>query len=107
MKQYTEAERQALISRAKDNIKFLEAAHQNRGHLFDSEKENLSLMQIALAVLESTAVVTDGWKLVPVEPTDEMVAAGDAYMDGLSSLSEAYEAMIEAAPVYGGEVEGE
>lgn len=39
-----------------------------------------------------------GWKMVPVEPTDEMLAAGDKFMDGLSELGNAYGAMLEAAP---------
>lgn len=40
----------------------------------------------------------EGWKLVPVEPTDEMINAGDHFMDGLSRLGDAYEAMLAAAP---------
>lgn len=44
-----------------------------------------------------------GWKLVPVEPSEEMIEAGDQFMDGLSRLGEAYEAMIAAAPSPGGE----
>ncbi|MGC8425005.1 hypothetical protein ACP3S8_09370 [Mixta calida] len=39
-----------------------------------------------------------GWKMVPVEPTEEMLAAGDKFMDGLSELGNAYSAMVEAAP---------
>lgn len=42
--------------------------------------------------------VPDGWKLVPVEPTEEMIAAGDQFMDGLSRLGDAYDAMLAAAP---------
>lgn len=43
-------------------------------------------------------LVPEGWKLVPVEPTEEMIAAGDQFMDGLSLLGNAYEAMLAAAP---------
>lgn len=43
-------------------------------------------------------LVPDGWKLVPVEPTEEMIAAGGQFMDGLSRLSDAYDAMLAAAP---------
>lgn len=39
-----------------------------------------------------------GWKMVPIEPTDEMLAAGDKFMDGLSELGNAYSAMLAAAP---------
>lgn len=39
-----------------------------------------------------------GWKMVPIEPTEEMLAAGDGFMDGLSELGNAYSAMVEAAP---------
>lgn len=45
-----------------------------------------------------TEMVPEGWKLVPVEPTEEMIAAGDQFMDGLSRLGDAYEAMLAAAP---------
>lgn len=40
----------------------------------------------------------EGWKLVPVEATEEMIQVGDVFMDGLSQLGNAYEAMIAAAP---------
>lgn len=42
----------------------------------------------------------EGWKLVPIEPTDTMVAAGiSAYHNGeLFLLSECYKAMINASP---------
>ncbi|WP_010246598.1 hypothetical protein [Pantoea agglomerans] len=43
-------------------------------------------------------LMPEGWKLVPVEPTEEMIAAGDQFMDGLSRLGNAYEAMLAAAP---------
>jgi len=46
-------------------------------------------------------LVPEGWKMVPVEPTEEMIAAGDQFMDGLSRLGDAYDAMLAAAP--GGE----
>lgn len=42
--------------------------------------------------------VPEGWKMVPVEPTEEMIAAGDQFMDGLSRLGDAYDAMLAAAP---------
>lgn len=45
-----------------------------------------------------TVIVPAGWKLVPVEPTEEMIAAGDQFMDGLSHLGDAYDAMLAAAP---------
>jgi len=45
-----------------------------------------------------TEIVPAGWKLVPVEPTEEMIAAGDQFMDGLSRLGDAYDAMLAAAP---------
>lgn len=40
----------------------------------------------------------EGWKLVPIEPTEAMIAAGDQFMDGLSLLGDAYDAMLAAAP---------
>lgn len=43
-------------------------------------------------------VIPEGWALVPIEPTDEMIVAGDEFMDGCAQLSDAYSAMIAAAP---------
>jgi len=43
-------------------------------------------------------VVPDGWKLVPVEPTDEMVDAGNAHTLNRSMLKQAWYAMLQAAP---------
>lgn len=39
-----------------------------------------------------------GWKLVPVEPTEEMLAAGEPHMDGVSHLGDAWEAMLASSP---------
>ncbi len=47
---------------------------------------------------ETAEKVPEGWQLVPKEATDEMITAGDAYLDGLSMLHDAYEAMLAAAP---------
>jgi len=57
------------------------------------------LAENTLATLTAEPVrLPDGWQLVPIEPTDEMLAAGDKFMDGLSELGNAYSAMLEAAP---------
>lgn len=46
----------------------------------------------------SQANLPAGWQLVPIEPTDAMFAAGDQFMECTSSLGEAWEAMLSAAP---------
>ena len=44
-------------------------------------------------------VVPDGWKLVPVEPTDEMINAGcDASNAYRVDMDRSYQAMLAAAP---------
>ena len=59
------------------------------------------------AALSQTAGVPDGWKLVPVEPTDEMIDAAwecDSATDyvgehkRIHSAADAYRAMLAAAP---------
>lgn len=74
--------------------------HQANPHVGLSlrEEKYLQALEIALPVLEQQVVVPDRWRLVPVEPTEEMISAGDLYMDGLSRLGDAYEAMLAAAP---------
>lgn len=51
-----------------------------------------------LLALRKGREIPEGWKLVPIEPTEEMIAAGDQFMDGLSRLGDAYDAMLAAAP---------
>jgi hypothetical protein len=48
----------------------------------------------------SAPTIPEGWQLVPKEPTFEMFVAGDPYMEGLSSLGEAWEAMLSASPTF-------
>lgn len=50
----------------------------------------------ARARVEALCVVPDGWRLVPAEPTGEMVKAGIAANDGI--VSDIYRAMLAAAP---------
>lgn len=52
-----------------------------------------------LAALSQTAVVVEGWKLVPVEPTEEMV---DAWTVCNGGPADCYRAMIAAAPAASG-----
>lgn len=46
--------------------------------------------------------IPDGWKLVPVEPTIEMVQAATHSAVGFGTRA-AYQAMLAAAPKLGGE----
>jgi hypothetical protein len=41
-----------------------------------------------------------GWKLVPIEPTEEMISAGDVHMDGVSQLGDAWGNMLASAPEF-------
>lgn len=64
----------------------------------DLEVENNKLRQgiEALRIVQQpTPIVPDGWKLVPVEPTKEMI---DAAFTTSSSRISIYEAMLAAAP---------
>ena len=42
--------------------------------------------------------IHEGYKLVPIEPTDAMLGAGLRYIDGMAAMPSAYKAMLEAAP---------
>lgn len=42
--------------------------------------------------------VAEGCVIVPKEPTEAMIAAGDIHMDGVSQLGDAWAAMIAASP---------
>jgi len=60
--------------------------------------EAVIVMAKELLALRKGREIPEGWKLVSVEPTEEMITAGDQFMDGLSRLSDAYDAMLTAAP---------
>lgn len=49
------------------------------------------------------ASAPDGWKLVPIEPTEEMNRAGWEAMNSHDAINPTYSAMLEAAPAPGGE----
>lgn len=50
-------------------------------------------------VVRLNATVPDGWKLVPIAPTDEMVKAAHAHHEGSAYLPHSlYSAMLSAAP---------
>lgn len=70
---------------------------------FDSTADSFASPKEAIQALidwhVSVAIdplVNGGFKLVPIEPTDEMIEAGCALYD--SSLRQRYKAMLEAAP---------
>lgn len=50
------------------------------------------------SVVKESLSTPEGWKLVPIEPTEEMLIAGDCHMDGVSQLGEAWEAMLAVTP---------
>ena len=54
------------------------------------------------AVLAKQPLAPDGWQLVPVEPTIEMVTAATHSAVGFGTRA-AYQAMLAAAPKLGGE----
>jgi len=88
----TEQERLALIG-------FLE-------FLVDvSSGQHLKIYKIALSALQDKPAVPDGWKLVPIEPTQAMLAAFNDSDYGRRSLRERYIGMLAAALTPGGELD--
>lgn len=63
------------------------------------EEEVAPKIRAALAAADAALSVPAGWRLVPAEPTHDMVKAGRrAFRDGLiGSVSDAYRAMLAAA----------
>ncbi|MES2942957.1 MAG: hypothetical protein V4772_08840 [Pseudomonadota bacterium] len=55
-----------------------------------------------IAELEAAQAVPAGWKLVPIEPTEEMIKAGlfPKHRDGYDPEIDAYKAMLAAAPEF-------
>lgn len=64
----------------------------------DGYNQCLSEVITLLEEAESKPVVPDGWKLVPIEPTKEMLQAADDHLDGCCMQVGAWMDMLEAAP---------
>jgi len=76
----------------------LKASTQNASGMFEINEDTICAM---MELLESRAdAEPDGWKLVPVEPTKEMIDAGWSYYMTTKSPSSlgVYGAMLAAAP---------
>lgn len=56
---------------------------------------------VALGEKQSTVIIPEGWQLVPVEPTLEMISAATSDSVGFGTRAE-YKAMLAAAPKYEG-----
>lgn len=87
----TEEQRQELAEVARHEIK-----------VWDDGGHYKELLKIALAALAAPPApvlrVPDGWKLVPIEPTEDMLAAAKEWF-GLTTTAEGvYEKMLDAAP---------
>lgn len=99
----TEERRQQLIAECKREIKYTEKwlrANKKVGNPESTAISQLEIHQIALEALEgNSSVMPNGWKLVPGEPTEAMIEAGDVHMDGVSNLGLAWDAMLEASPL--------
>lgn len=66
--------------------------------LLEDARNAIADLKANLAAAESRPAVPAGWKLVPVEPTDEMIDAGADAIDGYRvDVMRAYEAMVTAA----------
>ena len=51
-----------------------------------------------LSIAPAPNAETEEWKYVPIEPTEEMIAAGDVHMDGISQLGDAWANMLASVP---------
>ncbi len=87
----------------------LEAVMVNTGPLLKNKLAEVDLLRAENANLRAQPAVPEGWKLVPVEPTREMVDAGvaDLRLRGydralIVAAIECYGAMLAAAPEKGG-----
>lgn len=99
----TEQERLALID-------FVERAVKREpvpGGFSPEEVEALTrkLLDFSLSALQAKPDVPDSWKLVPIEPTQAMLAAFNDSDYGRRSLRERYIGMLAAALTPGGELD--
>ena len=81
------------------NPKATYAAHAINSHdELVAENERLrDEIAVALGEKQSTVIIPEGWQLVPVEPTLEMISAATRDSVGFGTRA-AYKAMLAAAP---------
>ena len=65
---------------------------------FKDIRYNVKDVEVGDKLYTSAPTIPEGWQIVPIEPTDEMFIAGDKFMECTSSLGEAWESMLAAAP---------
>ena len=80
-----------------------DANNKQREMQAEAERDELRNTIAALRQqLAEARKVPEGWRLVPVEPTDNMLYAGSLAADGFGSpwtrTANAYKAMLSAAP---------
>ncbi|HGH0375284.1 TPA: hypothetical protein ACJHE1_004376 [Yersinia enterocolitica] len=85
-----------LKAAAHEEIMFRESGDTSDKWQDDATPENVLLLIAEIERLNSPEI-PDGWKLVPIEPTQNMV---DAHISGmqLAGFSRAYRDMLAAAP---------
>lgn len=111
MMQFTEEQRKALIERINQHLSWLKKACFNMYNDHSAVQEQVDIYEIALAALTNATApaVPDGWKLVPVEPTREMLDSSSHEMipavhyDSMREYSRmlrrhAWRVMLAAAP---------
>jgi len=87
-------------------IRALQTLHANRyDHTEEEWEQDIKAIRDALEAAQLGMMEPDGWKLVPVIPTDAMIKAGFApkgmAIDGYANshrLSDKWHAMLQAAP---------
>jgi hypothetical protein len=95
------------MTHTKETLKLaLEALHGFIPYLPLADDDQCEKYDKAITAIEpalAQPAVPEGWKLVPIEPTDEMLDAAQSRVDDMYRVDamNSYEAMIKAAPAHG------
>ena len=87
-----------------DSVGLAYAAHAINSHdelVAENERLREALECAASNLTDAAKIVQDGWQLVPVEPTIDMVQAATHNAVGFGTRA-AYQAMLSAAPKHNG-----
>lgn len=86
----------------KDKNEYRNKVARYVAHSVESHDELVNQRNELLKALEAKKMIPDGWQLVPIEPTIEMISAATHDSVGFGTRAE-YKAMLSAAPKFEGD----
>lgn len=92
------ADREGAVEEFDRFCRFIDSMHMS-GTFVENDFMSKPIQKLIRTALSEKQAVPPGWKLVPEEPTEEMISAGEKQIDlGYRDLRTIYDSILAAAP---------